>query len=165
MSNICPISMENTHNNVEFGVIQKTSKQSLISIFFYIGRGDTPPPPLPYPPPLGISSLDQGLRPCLHKPYPPPPWTRNAQGRIIIHGGLARNTQGSIILHGGLARNAQGSIIQNPKIKECTYWSGFRLNSQGSTIQNSGSLRVAHKINSSMAREMSLFRTYQNLAI
>ena len=46
MSNICSLSMDNTHNNVEFGVFQKTSKQSLISIFFYIGRGDTP---LPYP--------------------------------------------------------------------------------------------------------------------
>ena len=34
--------MENAHNNVEFGVLQKTSKQSLISIFFYIGRGNTP---------------------------------------------------------------------------------------------------------------------------
>ena len=47
--------MDNTHNNVEFGVLQKTSKQSLISIFFYIKRGDTP---LPYPPALGTSSLD-----------------------------------------------------------------------------------------------------------
>ena len=36
------MSILNTHNNVEFGVLQKTSKQSLISIFFYIGRGDTP---------------------------------------------------------------------------------------------------------------------------
>ena len=44
MSNICSFSMENTHNNVEFGVLQKTSKQSLILIFFLIGRGDTPPP-------------------------------------------------------------------------------------------------------------------------
>ena len=40
MSNICPLSMENTHNNVEFGVLQKTSKHSLISIFFYIGKVD-----------------------------------------------------------------------------------------------------------------------------
>ena len=48
MSNICSFSMENTHNNVEFGVLQKTSKQSLILIFFQIGRGETP---LPYPPP------------------------------------------------------------------------------------------------------------------
>ena len=31
MSNICSLSMDNTHNNVEFGVLQKTSKQSLIS--------------------------------------------------------------------------------------------------------------------------------------
>ena len=30
MSNICPLSMENKHDNVEFGVLQKTSKQSLI---------------------------------------------------------------------------------------------------------------------------------------
>ena len=34
MSNICSLSMENTQNNVEFGVLQKTSKQSLISFFF-----------------------------------------------------------------------------------------------------------------------------------
>ena len=53
-----------------FGVLQKTSKQSLISIFFYIGGGT----PLSHThPPLGTSSLDQGLRPCLHKLDPPPP--------------------------------------------------------------------------------------------
>ena len=40
--------MENTHKSVEFGMLQKTSKQSLI--FFCIGMGDTPshtPPPPP----------------------------------------------------------------------------------------------------------------------
>ena len=31
MSNICSLSMDNTHNNDEFGMLQKTSKQSLIS--------------------------------------------------------------------------------------------------------------------------------------
>ena len=44
MSNICSLSMDNTHNNVEFGVLQKTSKQSLISIFVYLGRGGHLPP-------------------------------------------------------------------------------------------------------------------------
>ena len=68
MSNICSFSMENTHNNVEFGVLQKTSKQSLILIFFQIGRGKTP---FHTHPPLGTSFLDQGLRPCLHKLDPP----------------------------------------------------------------------------------------------
>ena len=39
--------MENTHKSVEFRVPQKTSKQSLFSIFFHIGRGDMhAPPPL-----------------------------------------------------------------------------------------------------------------------
>ena len=65
MSNICSLSMDNTHNNVEFGVLQKTSKQSLISIFFYIGRGDTldytktgPPPTISW------------IRPCLSNLLP-----------------------------------------------------------------------------------------------
>ena len=53
---------------MEFGVLQKTSKQSLISNFFYIERGDTPSHTHP---PLGTSSLDQGLRPCLLKLDPP----------------------------------------------------------------------------------------------
>ena len=69
MSSICSFSMEKTHTNVEFGVLQKTSKQSLISIFFQIGRGT---PPSHTHPPLGTSSLDQGLRPCLHQLDPPP---------------------------------------------------------------------------------------------
>ena len=40
MSNICSFIMENTHNNVEFGVLgvlQKTSKQILFLIFFQMG--------------------------------------------------------------------------------------------------------------------------------
>ena len=81
MSNICSLSMGNTHNNVEFGVLQKTSKQSLISIFFHIGEGGHPPP-IPTHPPLGTSSLDHGIHPSLHeldpqvsqiRPCPPPP--------------------------------------------------------------------------------------------
>ena len=44
MSNICSFSMANTHNNVEFGVLQKTYKQSLISIFFKIREGGNHPP-------------------------------------------------------------------------------------------------------------------------
>ena len=56
MSNICSFSMENTHHNVEFGVLQKTSKQSLISIFFNCLHKLEPPthnfldPPLNYLP-------------------------------------------------------------------------------------------------------------------
>ena len=52
MSYICSLGIENTHTNVEFGVLHKTSKQSLISIFFYKAR----PSPLltqtrpPHPP-------------------------------------------------------------------------------------------------------------------
>ena len=91
MSNICSFSMENTHNNVEFGVLQKTSKQSLILIFFQIGRGDTPSHTHP---PLGTSSLDQGLCPCLHKldpptqnfldpPLPPPPQSRRTDNSAL----------------------------------------------------------------------------------
>ena len=69
MSNICSLSMENTHTNVEFWVIQKTSKQSLISIFFYIGRG---PHPLPYPPPSRYFVPRSRASPLLTQTQPPP---------------------------------------------------------------------------------------------
>ena len=83
MSNICSFSMENTHNNVEFGVLQKTSKQSLISILFNIGRGDTP---LPYPPPGRNFVPRSRLCPCLHKldPPPHPKFPRSAPDHTII---------------------------------------------------------------------------------
>ena len=52
--------------NTDFGVLQKSSKHFLISIFFYLGKGGHP---LPVPPPLGTSCLIQGFR----KNVPPPP--------------------------------------------------------------------------------------------
>ena len=78
MSNICSFSMENTHNNVEFGVLQKTSKQSLILIFFQIGRGDTP---LPYPPPARHFVPRSRASPLFTQTRPPhPEFPRSAPG-------------------------------------------------------------------------------------
>ena len=62
--------MDNTHNNVEFGVLQKTSKQSLISIFFYIGTGGHPPP---IPTPARHFVPRSRASPLLTQTRPPPP--------------------------------------------------------------------------------------------
>ena len=45
--------------NTDFGVLQKSSKHFLISIFFPPGERGTPPPCLRVPPPLATSGLEQ----------------------------------------------------------------------------------------------------------
>ena len=82
MSNIWSLSMANTHNNVEFGVLQKTSKQSLISIFFYIRRGDTP---LPYPPPARNFVPRSRASPLLRQIRPPPPTRSFLDPPLIVY--------------------------------------------------------------------------------
>ena len=51
-----------TLQNTDFGVLQKSSKHFLISIFFQMGRGVSPTPPHPPPTRHFVASSDR--RPC-----------------------------------------------------------------------------------------------------
>ena len=65
--------------NTDFGVLQKSSKRFLISMFFPSGEGGTPA--LSYP--LATSCLEQGLRPCLLQFTPPPPSTKSWNAELL----------------------------------------------------------------------------------
>ena len=93
MSNICSLSMDNTHNNVEFGVLQKTSKQSLISIFLLNreGGGHPLPPPIPTPR-SGLRPSNKGFALAYTKTGPPhPQFPRSAP--ILQHVQIWRDSE------------------------------------------------------------------------
>ena len=129
MSNICSLSMDNTHNNVEFGVLQKTSKQSLISMFFYIGRGDTP---LPYQAPArdfvpqskASPVITQNLNPPTHN-FLDPPLSKATQyivhniskaTQYIVHS-ISKATQ--YIVHSIFVTNHLSVVHLKPTLKTC----------------------------------------------
>ena len=70
--------------NTDFGVLQKSSKHFLISIFFHIGRGGHPPPsPSPRSPlrasNKGFALVYDKLRPPFHQILDPPLYSQHNQ--------------------------------------------------------------------------------------
>ena len=70
--------------NTDFGVLQKSSKHFLISIFFQMGRGDTP---LPDPPPARHfvpRTTASPLSMTIHAPLPPNPGTATVSHTNVV---------------------------------------------------------------------------------